>query len=86
LATNTSFLSDEQYNELIEIQSTRIGQGFLKRICKSKCQNKKCTCLKNKMLCTLKCHFFTKLYKAGGKVEIPKIAEGEGKEEIPISI
>jgi hypothetical protein len=25
---NTSFLSDEQYNELIKIESTRIGQGF----------------------------------------------------------
>jgi hypothetical protein len=30
LATNTSFLSDEQYYELIKVQSTRIGQGFLK--------------------------------------------------------
>jgi hypothetical protein len=48
LTTNTSFLSDEQYNELIKIQSTRIGQEFLKCVCKSKCQNKKCICLKNK--------------------------------------
>jgi hypothetical protein len=30
LTTNTDFLSDEQYNELIKIQYTRINQGFLK--------------------------------------------------------
>lgn len=71
LANNTSFLSDEKYNELIEIiaelkagrkrkeQSTGTGQGFLKCICKTKCQNKKCICLKNNVLCTSKCHFST---------------------------
>jgi hypothetical protein len=52
MATNTNFLSDEQYNELIKIESTRFGQGFLKYVCKSKCQNKKCICLKNNILYT----------------------------------
>jgi hypothetical protein len=48
LATYTRFLTDEQYNELIKIQSTRISQRYLKCVCKSKCQNKKCICLKKK--------------------------------------
>jgi hypothetical protein len=41
VAINTSFLSDEQFNELIKIQSTRIGKVFLKRVCKSNCQYEK---------------------------------------------
>ncbi|XP_060848294.1 KRAB-A domain-containing protein 2-like isoform X2 [Rhopalosiphum padi] len=40
-------------------QSTGTGQGFFKCICKTKCQNKKCICLKNNVLCTSKCHFST---------------------------
>jgi hypothetical protein len=46
LATNISFLFDEQYNELIKIQSTRIDQGLIKCVCKSKNQNKNVFTLK----------------------------------------
>jgi hypothetical protein len=59
---NTSLLSDEQYNELIKIRFTRIGQEYLKCVCKSKYQNKKCICFKNNILCTSKCHFSTTCY------------------------
>jgi len=40
-------------------QSTGTSQGFLKCVCKTECQNKKCIFLKNNVFCTSKCHFST---------------------------
>ena len=37
-------------------QSTGTGQGFLRCMCKTKCQNNKCLCLKKKIKCNSKCH------------------------------
>ncbi|XP_060872569.1 uncharacterized protein LOC132946537 [Metopolophium dirhodum] len=37
-------------------QSTGTGQGFIKCTCKTKCQSKKCLCVKNNILCSSKCH------------------------------
>ena len=37
-------------------QSTGTGQGFLRCMCKTKCQNYKCLCLKKKIKCNSKCH------------------------------
>jgi len=53
LANNTSFLTDEKYNELVEVIS-ELKAGRIK-----KQQNNKCICLKNNVLCTSKCHFST---------------------------
>lgn len=37
-------------------QSCGSGQGFVKCNCKTKCQTKKCACVKNKRQCNSKCH------------------------------
>lgn len=37
-------------------QSTGTGQGFMKCTCKSRCQTKKCLCVKNNIICSSKCH------------------------------
>ena len=40
-------------------QSTGTGQGFVKCNCKTKCQSKKCFCVKKNVLCNSKCHSST---------------------------
>jgi len=37
-------------------QSIGSGQGFTKCTCKTRYQNKKCLCVKNKILCNSRCH------------------------------
>ena len=42
--------------EIVKILSVGNGQGFKKCSCKGNCQNNKCKCYKNKMVCNSACH------------------------------
>lgn len=38
------------------LQSVAGGQGFTKCMCKGKCQNSRCCCVKKEVLCNSQCH------------------------------
>lgn len=42
--------------EIVRVLSVGTGQGYKRCLCKSKCENNRCTCYKNKMKCNSACH------------------------------